>query len=170
MKTNLLKKMISTFLSALICLTFTSISQCAETVPAGTLVPLSTVAPLNPELVAMGDTVMFVVARDVVVNSKVVIKAGATARGEVTASKNNNLIGIAGKMGIAAKSVEAVDGSTIMLTGSKNVDGKDKMVVSIGLSLICCVLFALMKGGDAEIPAGSELFAQSLTSVNVNVK
>jgi len=53
--------------------------------------------------------------------------------------------------------VQAVDGTTVMLSGTKVVKGKDKMLTSIGLSLICCILFAGMKGGDASIAAGAPI-------------
>jgi hypothetical protein len=128
-------------------------------VPAGTVVNVATNAVITPETVKMGDTVDLSVTSDVVVDGKVVIKAGAKASGEVIQSKNRNYVGIPAKIGIAVRSVQAVDGTTIILSGSKLVEGKDKMVTSIGLSLICCILFAAMKGGDASIPAGTSIQA-----------
>jgi hypothetical protein len=41
------------------------------------------------------------------------------------------------------------------------------MVVSIGLSLVCCILFALMKGGEATIPSGTMLEGATTMAVDV---
>jgi len=95
---------------------------------------------------------------------------GAKAIADVMEAKSRNLIGIAAKLGIALRSVEAVDGSLIPITGSKVAAGKDKMVASIGLSLICCILFALMKGGDATIPSGTQINAIVAGSAKIQVE
>lgn len=145
------------------------IAQEKVQVPVGTAVILKTNSTLTPEMLNIGDTVELSVVSDVVVDGKVVIKAGSTARGEITASKDRNIIGIAAKIGLAVRSVQGVDGSTIALSGAKMVEGKDKMVTSIGLSLICCVLFALMKGGDATITTGTQIEASVAATTIITI-
>jgi hypothetical protein len=143
-----------TFLLAGTCLAQTKVE-----VPSGTVVFVTTNTMISPEQAKIGDTVELTVANDVVIGGKTVIRAGAPAKGEIVASKDQNYIGIAGKIGLTLRSVEAVDGSTIQISGSKIVEGKDKMVMSIGLSLVCCLLFALIKGGEAVLPAGTQIEA-----------
>lgn len=151
-------------------LPYIAVASAQVQVSAGTPVNVATNAVITPETVNMGDTVDLSVTSDVVVDGKVVIKAGAKARGEVIQSKNRNYIGIPAKIGIAVRSVQAVDGTTIMLSGSKVVEGKDKMVTSIGLSLILCILFAAMKGGDASIPAGTPILSTVAVTTSVAIQ
>jgi hypothetical protein len=134
-----------------------AIAQQKIQIPAGTSVLLKTNTTLTPKELNVGDTVELSVVSDVIVDGVVVIKAGASARGEVVASKDRGMIGIAAELGLTVRSVQAVDGTTVALSGSKMVEGKDRMVLSIGLALVCCLLFALMKGGDANIPAGTQI-------------
>lgn len=138
-------------------------------IPAGTVVVLKTNSTLTPEQLKVGDTVQLSVVSDVVIDGKVVIQAGASAMGEITSSKERGMIGIAAQIGLVVRSVQAVDGTTVFLSGSKLVEGKDKMVMSIGLALICCILFALMKGGEASIPAGTQIQATVAGTTTVTV-
>ena len=138
-------------------------------VPPGTNVMLTTTSVLNPANLHVGDMVSFTVVRDVVVDGQVVIKAGAAAQGEITSAKANNLIGIPGKISVSLRSVTAADGKPIAINASKYVEGEDKMVLSIGLTLICCVLFALIHGGEAIIPAGTEIQATTTMMADVGV-
>lgn len=139
------------------------------TIPAGTIIGLRTTTPLSPEHLNVGDLVMLAVISDVLVDGVVVIKGGAPARGEIVSSKSRNMIGIAAKIGLSVRSLEAVDGTTIPMYGTKLAEGKSKMGASIGLSLICCVLFALMKGGDASIASGTEIQATTAGTTVITV-
>ncbi len=147
-----------------------AIAQQKVQIPAGTAVLLKTNTTLTPEQLNVGDTVDLSVVSDIVVDGEVVIKAGATARGEITTSKENNFIGIAAKIGLAVRSVQAVDGTTVPLSGTKLVEGKDRMVLSIGLALVCCILFGLMKGGDAFLPAGTQIGTTIAATTTVTVQ
>lgn len=147
-----------------------AIAQQKVQIPVGTAVLLRTNTTLTPVQLKVGDTVELSVVSDVVVDGKVVIKAGAKARGEITTSKESNYIGIAAKMGLAVRSVQAVDRTTVPLSGSKLVEGKDKMVMSIGLSLVCCILFAVMKGGESSIPSGTQIECTVAGTTEVTVQ
>lgn len=138
-------------------------------VPAGTPVELKLTETVSPETKGVGDPVGMTVARDVVVDGKVVIKSGAEATGEVMKSKKRSYFGIPAKVGVSAKWVKAVDGSSIMLSGATRREGSSHMVASIGLSLVVCLLFALWKGGEAEIPAGASITATTGVSAEVSV-
>lgn len=125
------------------------------TIPVGTLVTLRTTSELNPKYLNVGDRVILKVANDVKIDGKVVIAAGASARGEITAKKNQGLAGVNARIGLAVRSVEAVDGTAVSLYGSKMAEGESKTTESVILTVLCCILFLLMKGQDANIPAGT---------------
>ena len=106
---------------------------------------------------------------DIKVNGKTVVAAGSVAQGQVTKAKKNGLFGTAGELSITVKSVRAVDGSMIYLSNSNlNDEGSDKLVVSIVVTLFCLFGF-LIKGGKAEIPAGTQCQAIVMSDVEVNV-
>ena len=138
-------------------------------IPAGTTVILKTNTTLIPNSLNPGDTISLSVVNDVIVDGSVVIAAGAAAKGEITNAKDRGMIGIAAEIGFTIRSVQAVDGSTVMLSGAKNVSGKDKMVLSIGLALVCCILFAVMKGGDANIPSGTQIEAMVASTTTISI-
>lgn len=137
---------------------------------AGTPIPMNLMTPLSGNSVRNGQIVDFRVTSDVTVNGKTVIAAGSLAQGQVVKSEKNGLLGKAGELEVAVKSVKAVDGTMIYLSGSSLSDeGSDKLVVSIVLTL-CCLFGFLIKGGKAEIPAGTQCsaFVMSDTEVSVN--
>jgi len=137
--------------------------------PAMTSVNVITSAPILPDQVNVGDQISLQVGSDVEVDGVVVIKSGARVLARVTQAKSNGMIGIPAAIGIVLESVEAVDGTMIAISGSVTQEGKDKMVISIGLALICCILFALMKGGLAEIPAGTSIMANTSMKAVISV-
>jgi hypothetical protein len=52
------------------------------------------------------------------------------------------------------KSVTAVDGQQVILSGGTYQEGEDRQTLAIILGVVVCILFLTMKGKDAEIPAG----------------
>lgn len=123
-------------------------------VPAGTSVSLRTSQTIAPQGVKAGDSVSLVVASDVVVDGKVVIRAGAPAKGEVVQSEQRGIVGKPDRVSVQIQSVTAVDGSTVPVSATKSAEGEDKVVLTVILALICLPLIFL-KGGEAAIGAGA---------------
>ncbi len=139
------------------------------TVVSGTAVVLETVKDITTKDVKVGDKVTLSVSNDVIVEGEVVIKKGTIALGEVVVSQKNGAVGAPGKLGISIRSVPAVDGTNIVLSGSKNVEGKSKQTESIVLTLLCCILFLIMKGDDASISKGTSIDTYVLSNAVVTV-
>ncbi len=137
-------------------------------VQSGVSVMLRTTQNLMPTAVQVGDPVDLIVANDVKVKDKVVIKAGARAVGTVSESSKANFLGIPGKLRIELHSVEAVDESSISIRGGKSVEGEDKMVLTIVLTLIC-LPFLLIKGGNAVVASGGTIDAVTVGSSEITV-
>lgn len=138
-------------------------------VNAGTAITLRTVEAISPEKYSLGDKVSLAVVSDVKVGGVTVIEAGALAIAEVTTAIQRGIIGSAAKIGITIQSVQAMDGSTVALSGSRMVEGKDKMAQSVIIGVVLCVLALLMKGGDAVIPPGAQINAIVLANAAVAV-
>ena len=133
----------------------------AETivVKAGTPVHLELVDNIDGNKVKQGQIVDFRVISDVIVDGKKVITAGSMAKGQIVEQEKSNFLGIPGEVQISIKHVIATDGTMIHLSGSSLYDeGADRLAISIVCTL-CCILGFLIKGGKAEIPAGTSLQA-----------
>jgi hypothetical protein len=128
----------------------------ASSVPTGTPVTIVTVSSIAPESATVGDSVPMRVASDVKVNGRVVIAANAPAKGEVTQVERKGLLGKQAKIGITVRTIQAVDGTNVFATGNRVIEGEDKMVMSIVLTVLCLFGF-LIKGGSAVIAAGTPI-------------
>lgn len=138
-------------------------------VQGGVSVVLRTSQNIMPTTVQVGDPIDLIVANDVKVKNKVVIKAGARAVGTVSESSKANFLGIPGKVRIELHSVEAVDETSISIRGGKSVEGEDKMVLTIVLTLICLPFF-LIKGGNAVVASGGTIDAVTVGTSEVTVE
>lgn len=160
------------FRSAICALTAVALMQLpvyAEVVkvPAGTTIMLKTVNEVSSSG-AVGDAIAFVVVQDVLVNGKVVAKAGAPAVGEVSALVKRKFFGIPAKISVMVRHVTMADSTMVFVNSSKTVEGDDQMVCSI-IGTILCLLPALIRGGDAKIPAGSMFPALVMSPSDVSV-
>ncbi len=138
---------------------------------AGTPVMLETTTLISSNAVAPGQEISLRVKYDVKVGDKVVIRAGAPATAQVIRVQKAKALGKPGYIEIEAKSVTAVDGTRVPLTGGRvYVEGDDRQTLSIVLGIFVCVLLLLLKGKEAEIPPGYTIQAQvaSDTPIEVN--
>lgn len=106
------------------------------------------------------------VVQDIKVKDQVVIRAGARARGQVTESKKASMVGIPAKIGVELQSVEAIDGTIIPIRASKTMEGEDKIVLTVVLTLICLPLI-LLKGGDTQMSSGTTFDAFTLGTTEI---
>lgn len=168
-KSVVFKPMVMLMSAAMLFMSFTMPGE-VVVLKAGTSIPMDLMTSLSGNNTRNGQIIDFRVTSDVKVNGKTVITAGSVAQGQVVKSKKNGLFGTAGELEVAVKSVRAVDGTMIYLSGSSLSDeGSDKLVISIVVTLFCLLGF-LIKGGKAEIPAGTQCsaFVMSDTEVSVN--
>ncbi|MBI4822924.1 MAG: hypothetical protein HY805_01675 [Nitrospirae bacterium] len=105
-----------------------------------------------------------------VIDDKVVIKAGTQATGEVTASKKGGIVGIPGRIEIAVKYVEAVDKTSVPISGSKTVEGEDKLIAGIVLGVLCLPLIFVVRGGTPRISAGTMIDATVSMPTTITLK
>ena len=155
--------------AAVVAASSTSAWAISVTIPVGTRVMLNVEGTISPETHTEGQSVLFACSQDVVVDGKVVIKAGASGIGEVSASTPKGSVGKAASISIRVHSVTAADGSTVPLRGTKTVKGESKQTESLGITVLCCIAGLLMKGEDAAIIEGSTIDGTVLSSVDVDV-
>ena len=126
-------------------------------VKGGTPVILKLTEEVSSKTKNMNESVSMQVARDVVIDGKVVIKAGTPATGTVSWAEKAGMIGKEGKIQITADSTKSVDGQRVPLRATVTNMGKSETPMSIIMSLLCCFLFLLVPGKEAQLPIGTEL-------------
>lgn len=166
---NIMRQMAKKTVCTLMVLALCPISSFAEIVkiPAGTAILLRSTADVNSDN-TLGDVVTFTVVSDVVVNGKVVAKAGSSATGEVSAISKRKFFGIPAKVSVTVQRVTMADSSIVVVNKTKTVEGDDQMVCSI-IGTILCLFPALIKGGDAKIASGATFDAMVAAPSEVNV-
>jgi hypothetical protein len=138
-------------------------------IPNGTIVPVKLNQIVSPEIDQVGSTVQAVVAANVEIDGFVVFAAGTPVVATVEQADQAGAIGEGAKISIMLRSVYAVDGTSIPLTGSYRAVGEDKEGSTIALGVILCPLFLLREGDDVELVSGAETRAITLGDARINV-
>jgi len=139
-------------------------------IPGGTRLVLAFENAVEPESAQIGQKVYLRVVNGVNVDGNVVIEGGARATAEITLSQKKGAIGKPAVIGVMVRSVEAVDGTMIPISGIKHVEGENKQSEALIVTILCCILGLMIQGGEAEIAAGSNMEAtiDATTAVEVS--
>lgn len=137
---------------------------------SGTPVILKLTEEVNSKTKSLNDQIFLEVARDVVIDGKVVIKHGTPAVGTVTWVEPAGMLGRPGKIQFSVDSTRTVDDQLLLLKASVTQQGKDDQTTSIVLTIICCVLFLLMKGKNASFPIGTEVKSYTAQDIIITVQ
>ncbi|HEX7124522.1 MAG TPA: DUF2085 domain-containing protein [Thermodesulfobacteriota bacterium] len=121
---------------------------------------------VSSESVSEGQSIPLRVLRDVKVDGRVVIAAGARATARVTKVQPRSGWGTPGRLEVYVSDVEAVDGQLIPLSARQEAEGRDSgstaAVTGIVLGVLCLPSalwgFAI-KGDEGRIPPGAEVKA-----------
>lgn len=155
---------------AFLFLSFKSNSNTGVILKSGTIIALETLSTIQSDMVNIGQTIDFRVKYDVKVDDKVVIAAGSIAKGQVVRAQKARAVGKEGFLEIQIKSVKAVDGQDVFLSGANLFqEGEDKQTLSILLSIFLCIFFLALKGGNASVPPGYEINSTVATNTNINI-
>ena len=153
-----------------LCMSFKMTGNGEVVLNAGTFIPLETVSMIQSDLVSVGQIIDFRVKYDVNVDGQVVIPAKSIAKGQVMRAQKAKGLGKEGFVEIQIKSVTAIDGQEIFLTGG-NVyqEGEDKQTLAILLGVFVCILFLVMKGENAQVPAGYQMSSSVATTMTIKI-
>lgn len=124
--------------------------------PAGTEVPMKTLAEVSSKTNRQGDRFDLVVSEDVLVQGHVVIPRGARGVGEVTKLVPKGAFGKSGKLETRLLYV-AVGNSRIRLDGRAADRGKSGTGATIATAVAAGVFSAFVTGTSAVIPAQSTI-------------
>lgn len=151
-------------------LILSSLTADTITIPNSTVVAVKTVGQLSSSQLSIGQDVILHVAQDVIIKGNTVINAGATVYGSVQESKPAQMAGIPGKLIISVRSVAAVDGTNIALTGAFSNQAKSEVGATVAVGVILCPLALLNTGDDGIIPIGAQQRCMTMGSFEVSVE
>jgi hypothetical protein len=137
-------------------------------IPERAVVPITLIQNLKGSDVMVGTSVDFKVTRNIIIDDYIVIKSGAPAYGSVTSAEEAGYVSAGGKIGLSIDYCKAIDGTRVYLKSILQHKGKSSMGGNIAASIIVCPLILLAKGGEAEIPLGTEF--KSFTETDFDVK
>ncbi len=135
----------------------TGVSGTALTLPAGTSVygELDERVTSKKKETAVGDIVRARVWRDVVVEGRVVIRAGSPLVARVSFVKPAKIAGRKGEVFIEAVSARAVDDSEVLLDGGYDKSGKGYKAVAWSLFALVAWPLVFIKGKQAILDPGT---------------
>lgn len=140
----------------------------SSTLAAHTPIVIRCIDTITTRDIVSGGTVDFAVVSDIKdANGKVLVKAGTPATAQITFSKPRGRIGQSGEVTVSDFHTTAVDGTYVPLSGSVSARPDDKMVLSVCLGILICPLFLLMRGEDAQLPAGTTKTVYTVTSTQI---
>ena len=152
--------------SVMLLSSFTMPAGKVAVLKAGTMVNLELISEVTSDMKA-GQTVDFRVTTDVKADGVVVIPAGSIAKGQILSASKNKLLGGEGEVTVQVKSVNAIDGTRVALSGSSlTAEGENALVLSIVLTLLCWFGF-LLKGGKGVIAAGTSFDAMVASNTDI---
>jgi len=138
------------------------------TLPAGTMIIIRIDERITSET-PPGTIVKASVLHDVIVEGYTVIKSGTPVHMTVASAEKAKMVGREGKLTLEVYSTKAVDGQEILLRGSLAQTGEERLVTSLAISYFICPLALMMKGGEAEIPVGTEIRAYVANNTKIKV-
>jgi hypothetical protein len=154
---------------SVLCMSFKSNEDNVQ-LKSGTPVSMETLSVIKSNSVSVGQIIDFRIKHDIEADGKVVIPAGSLAKGQVVRAQIAKGLGKQGFIEIQIKSVKAVDGQQIYLTGGNMYqEGEDRQTMAIVLGLVVCILFLTMKGKEAQINPGYEVNANVAGNFNIAI-
>lgn len=132
----------------------TSTKPASLLLPDATPVKLKLLHSLNSKTVVVDDPLNFAVAEDVIVNDKIVAKAGAVAIGRVRQAKPARMLGRGGQLALEMQYVK-VGRVRVPLRGSLARTGDNKKGETVALVALFGLSGLIKHGSEIEVNEGS---------------
>ncbi|MHC1789822.1 DUF2085 domain-containing protein [Solidesulfovibrio sp.] len=145
-------------------------------IPGGTGVVLQLVGSVTTKESREGDAVPLYVVSPIRVKDYIVIRGGTPARGMISMAHAASSWGGAGELCVEAKSVQAIDGTEILISGITSRRGETShgtsAAVAVGTGVLCLPLAltgAAVKGEEGRVMPGFEFVARTLNDQTIRI-
>lgn len=146
------------------------------TVPKDTLVKIKITTPLDTRKSRPGDVVIFTAAEDVYADGMLVIARGAQGTGKVTKVEPAKNFGRDAKLEVSFDTIQAVDSTNVdTVLGDKAKEETKSLAKAAGATVAGLAILgpvgvvggAFVQGKEVTIPAGSELYIQTKSEMDI---
>ncbi len=137
------------------------------TLPLGSIIAVRLDEAVSGKTHPPGTAVKASVARDVVVDSVLIIRIGTPVEASVASSSKAGAVGQAGNVSIDFESTQTVDGQTVFVRGVFSAQGQEKTGTSVGVGVVLCPLALLMKGEEGQLTSGMEFHTKTQNVVTI---
>lgn len=125
--------------------------------PAGMSVPLELQHHINSAYVPIGSPIYFRVAKDVLIDDHVLIRAGTLAVGKMDQAQKRGMVGRSGAMSFSVHSVSAVDGATVPIEADLSKQGRSRAGATVAWTLFWGIPGLITKGVNPYMERGTEV-------------
>ncbi len=139
------------------------------TLPLGTIVVVRLDEQVSGKTHTVGASIGASVARDVIIDSVVVIRVGTPVDVSVAQSNKAGMVGQAGGIAVNIEQTQTADNQIVFLRGAFSAEGQGSTGASVGAGVVLCPLFLMMKGQEGVLKAGTEYLTKTQNAVNVQV-
>ena len=129
--------------------------------PAGTEIRVRLLETVTSASAAERQPLLLETLDDIVIDGKVVVASGSRAEGTVVRSQRRHGFGRRGKLSFTIDRVQAVDGEMLPLGEETSFRGNERYNKAAVITLLFGPFGIFVKGGDVEVPAGTELSGYS---------
>jgi LssY-like putative type I secretion system component LssY len=137
------------------------------TIPDGTPIHLQLAENVSSAHARIGDSLDFVVVKDVNLGGFTAIPAGTMATGSVTRVKGRRFLGIGGNVSLKVDSLELANGDQLRLRARLDVKGRSRtklmaaaMIATALVFLPATPVFLLTRGHESTVVKSTEITAQ----------
>lgn len=116
-----------------------------------------------------GDTVKSHVWRDVVVDGRTLISAGTPVDVRISELKKRKVAGVKGQLELEAFTVDAVDGTQVLLDGGYDKQGRHRIGLAVSLGAIVAWPLIFIRGKNAELNPGTLFDCQVQTEYQIEL-
>ena len=125
--------------------------------PAGMNVPLELQHHINSAYVPIGSPIYFRVAKDVLIDDHVLIRAGTLAVGKMDQAQKRGMVGHSGNMTFSVHTVLAVDGTTVPIEADLAKQGRSRAGATVAWTLFWGIPGLITKGVNPYMERGTDI-------------
>jgi hypothetical protein len=136
--------------------------------PAGMGVELELQHHVNSSYIPAGAPIYFRVAKDVVINGQVLIRAGTLVTGKMDEAQDRGMVGKSGSMKLGVHTVTAVDGTEIPIDADLSKQGRSRAGATVAWILFWGPAGLVTHGVNPYLERGTSITGSVISEMSVD--
>jgi hypothetical protein len=136
--------------------------------PAGMSVNLELQHHVNSGYVAAGSPIYFRVAKDVLIDGQVLIRAGTLAIGKMEQASGRGMVGRSGSMSLDVHSLKAVDGTVVAIAADLSKKGRSRAGATVAWTLFWGIPGLVTHGVNPYLERGMVVVSEVVAETSID--